>query len=85
MPAKFHEFVYREATPFVIDEACDIAEPDAGFRVVLGDVPATRSSDIEELGNKAGIILAVLRVVAVTFGKVCERFEKLCLGHSVKG
>ena len=81
VPATFEELVYRDGTPFIEGKARDIAEGDARFRIVLGNIPSAGSGDIEKLRNKARVFFASLGVQRVASGKLREPYKKLVFGH----
>ena len=81
VPTQFKELVYRNGTPFIEGKARDIAEGDARFRIVLGNIPSSGSGDIEELRDKARVFFASLGVQRVASGKLRELYEKLVFGH----
>ena len=83
-PAKRHELVNGNVTPFIKSQSSDIAKGNAGLRIVFSDVPGATSGDIEKFGGKDGIARLFLGAHQVLLGEDCQLGKKLCLGHSLK-
>lgn len=84
-PSKVSQLVDVDIAPLILCKSCDIAKRGAFIRVILHQIPFTRSKGIKQLHNEKRCVfkfLRVKRVIAHCFGNDGNKF---CFFHMGKG